>query len=365
MTTLRALAELVNGEVCGDDNVEVSGAATLQRARAGEISLLENAQYQKHLAQSQASAVVAHSNQPELGKPAILVPNPAAAFAAIVHYFRPLPKSRVFGVSSAAHVDSSAQLAPSVSVYPGAFIDSDVVIGERTIIHSGCRILAGTHIGSDCVIFPNVVLYEGTRIGNRVLIHAGAVIGAYGFGYSTQQGQHQLSPQLGYVEIGDDVEIGACTTIDRGTYDVTMIGEGTKIDNQVMVAHNCHIGRHNLLCSQVGIAGSCTTGDYVVMAGQAGVKDHVNLGDRVVLGAQAGVHSNIPAGETYFGSPARPEREQRMIMAALARLPAMRKTVVALERFCAQLQANTEQQSNIKQAGIERNRARGQQSDAA
>src|SRR5690606_14999477 len=149
---------------------------------------------------------------------------------------------------------------------------------DDSIIHSGVSILAGSRIGAGCTLFPNVVLYEGTLVGNRVIIHANTTIGAYGFGYATVNGRHQLSAQLGHVELEDDVEIGAGTTIDRGTYDPTVIGEGTKIDDQVMVAHNCRIGKHNLLCSQVGIAGSCTTGDYVVMAGQVGIRDHVHIG---------------------------------------------------------------------------------------
>jgi UDP-3-O-[3-hydroxymyristoyl] glucosamine N-acyltransferase len=359
MTTLRALAEMVNGETCGDDNVELDGASTLRWAQSGQISLLENDQYLRELAQSQASAVVATLNHRDLTKPAILVSNPAAAFAQIVRYFRPLPKSRFFGISTDAHIDPSAKLASGVVVYPHAFIDSDVVIGERTVIHSGCRILAGTRIGSDCTIFPNAVLYEGTQVGDRVIIHAGAVLGAYGFGYTTEQGRHRLSPQLGYVQINDDVEIGACSTIDRGTYDATVIGEGTKIDNQVMIGHNCHIGRNNVLCSQVGIAGSCNTGDYVIMAGQAGVRDHVDLCDGVVLGAQAGIHNHIKEAQRLFGSPAREEREQLVINAAITRLPAMRKQLMALERLCAQLQANS------KQAGIELHRDKEQQSDAA
>jgi UDP-3-O-[3-hydroxymyristoyl] glucosamine N-acyltransferase len=170
-----------------------------------------------------------------------------------------------------------------------------------------------------------------------VVIHANAVIGAYGFGYTLRDGAYCRSPQVGYVEIQDDVEIGACTTIDRGTFDATVIGQGTKIDNQVMIAHNCHIGRHNLLCSQVGIAGSCDTGDYVIMAGQVGVRDHVHIGTGVRLGAQAGVASDIPDGSCYFGSPARPEREERQILGGMAKIPEMRKQLKRLERLVQQL----------------------------
>ena len=167
-------------------------------------------------------------------------------------------------------------MAEDVDVHPLATIGDDVTIGAGSTIHSGVHIMAGSQIGEDVTIFPNAVLYENTVVGPRCLIHAGAVLGAYGFGYEQVEGRHRLTAQLGNVVLGADVEVGAGTTIDRGTYGPTVIGEGTKIDNLVMVAHNCHIGRHNMLCSQVGIAGSTTTGDYVVMAGQVGVRDHVH-----------------------------------------------------------------------------------------
>jgi UDP-3-O-[3-hydroxymyristoyl] glucosamine N-acyltransferase len=169
------------------------------------------------------------------------------------------------------------------------------------------------------------------------LIHAGAVLGAYGFGYKTVGGRHQLSAQLGWVELGADVDVGAGTTIDRGTYGPTRIGEGTKIDNQVMIAHNCRIGRHNLICSQAGVAGSCTTGDYVVLAGQVGVRDHVHIGDRAVVGAKGGVSGDVPAGEIYLGIPATPEREQKLKQAALSKLPEMRRQLKELERTVSRL----------------------------
>ena len=182
-------------------------------------------------------------------------------------------------------------------------------------------------------IFPNAVLYENTEVGPRCVIHANAVLGAYGFGYGFADGRHVLSAQLGNVVLGADVEIGAGATIDRGTYGPTTIGEGTKIDDLVMVAHNCRIGRHNMLCSQVGIAGSTTTGDYVVMAGQVGVRDHVHIGDRAVLGAMAGVTNDVPDGSRMIGIPATPEREQKIKQAALSKLPEMRRQLKQLQRI--------------------------------
>jgi UDP-3-O-[3-hydroxymyristoyl] glucosamine N-acyltransferase len=199
------------------------------------------------------------------------------------------------------------------------------------------RIMPDCVIGTGVTLYPNVVLYENTKIGDRVIIHAGAIIGGFGFGYRQVDGRHQLSAQLGNVEIAADVEIGAGTTIDRGTYGPTVIGEGTKIDNLVMIAHNCRIGRHNLICSQVGIAGSSTTGDYVVMAGQVGVRDHVHIGDRAVLCSKAGVSNDVRAGEEMLGIPAAPLRQAKLQMAAVSKLPEMRRQFRIMQRQLEEL----------------------------
>jgi len=172
-------------------------------------------------------------------------------------------------------------------------------------------------------IFPGAVLYENTVVGARSTIHAAAVLGAYGFGYDHVDGRFRLTAQLGNVIVGADVEIGAGTTIDRGTYGPTVIGDGTKIDDQVMIAHNCRLGRHNMLCSQVGIAGSSTTGDYVVLAGQVGVRDHVHVGSGAIVGAKGGIVNDVPEGSRYIGIPATPEREQKLKQAALSKLPGL------------------------------------------
>jgi len=271
------------------------------------------------------------------GLPFVTVSNVHASFAKIVEHFRPHTNNRPRGVSAAAHVSSTAQLGRDVVVYPTATIGDDVHVGDGAIIHPGVHILPGSRIGDNVTLFPNVVLYENTVIGNRVIIHAGAVLGSYGFGYETIDGRHKLSAQLGYVVIGDDVEIGAGTTIDRGTYGPTSIGQGTKIDNLVMVGHNCRIGRHNLLCSQVGIAGSVTTGDYVVIAGQVGLRDHIDIGERAMLGAKSGVMTNVPAESVYVGYPATVDREQKLMQVALAKLPEMRKQFKALQKQVAEL----------------------------
>jgi UDP-3-O-[3-hydroxymyristoyl] glucosamine N-acyltransferase len=336
---LAHFAHLVAGTLAGPGDLMITGAATLSAARPGDISLLDSTAKAHHLARSAASAAVVPRGFEAGVLPAIHVDDVHAAFAQIVRHFRPVRLVPRIGVSADAMVSASARLGAGVDVHAGATIGDDVEIGAGSTIHAGVRILPGCRIGEACTIFPNAVLYENTVIGARVIIHAGAVLGAYGFGYSVVEGRHQLSAQLGYVEVGDEVEIGACTTIDRGTYGPTVIGEGTKIDNQVMIAHNCRLGRHNLICSQAGIAGSTTTGDYVVMAGQAGVRDHVHIGDRAVLGAKAGVPNDVPADSVVFGSPARPEREQKLIFAAEARLPEFRKQLKQLQATVNELQA--------------------------
>jgi UDP-3-O-[3-hydroxymyristoyl] glucosamine N-acyltransferase len=270
-------------------------------------------------------------------KPYVSVSNVHASFARIVEQFRPASNHRALGVSADAHVSGTARLGPRVAIHAGATIGEDVTVGAGTVIHSGVRVLDGCRIGENVVLFPNVVLYEQTVLGDRVIVHAGAVLGAYGFGYHLEEGRHVRGAQLGYVEVADDVEIGANTAIDRGTYGPTLIGAGTKIDNLVMIAHNCRIGRHNLICSQVGIAGSCTTGDYVVMAGQTGLRDHIQIGDGVILGAKSGVMHSILEPGAWLGIPATPEREQMVKLAATAKLPEMRKEFRALQRQVAEL----------------------------
>lgn len=333
-TTLAALAEIVGGRLVGNapGELPLGGAATLDDAQPGDITLLDSPEKAQRLARSRAGAVLVPRDFVPDHPPSIEVDDVHAAFTAVVVHFRPKRQSARGGVFPGAIVSRLANLGEDVEVHPGATIGDDVEIGPHTTIHSGVQIMAGCKIGQYVTIYPAAVLYENTIVGDRSVIHAGAVLGAHGFGYRLIGGQHQLSAQLGYVQIGCDVEIGACSTIDRGTYSATVIGDGTKIDNQVQIAHNCRLGRHNLICSQVGVAGSTTTGDYVVMAGQVGVRDHVHIGAGAVLGAQAGVANSVPDGAHMLGSPAMPIREQRVQFAILARLPDMRKQIKDLQR---------------------------------
>jgi UDP-3-O-[3-hydroxymyristoyl] glucosamine N-acyltransferase len=338
-TTLGELARLVGGDLRGDARIELTGAATIDVARPGEITLADHPDRARGLVASLASAVIASPEVECGGKPSIVVADVHAAFATAVRHFRPLRIAPRMGISPLAAISPSARLGANVDVHPGATLGEGVVVGAHTTIHSGVRIMADCVIGAGVTLFPNAVLYENTRIGDRTTIHAGAVIGAYGFGYRLVDGRHQLSAQLGHVEIANDVEIGAGTTIDRGAYGPTVIGEGTKIDNLVMIAHNCRLGRHNLICSQVGVAGSTTTGDYVIMAGQVGVRDHVHIGDRAVLCSKAGVSNDVRAGEEMLGIPATPLRQAKLQMAAVAKLPEMRRQFRIMQRQLAEIRA--------------------------
>jgi UDP-3-O-[3-hydroxymyristoyl] glucosamine N-acyltransferase len=338
--TVGQIAVWTRGEVCGDASVELCGLATIDRAGPGTLTFANGkTAWDRFLRSPAAAAVVSGLTVPRCDRPVVVVPDAEAAFAALVSRFQKRFAGQACGVSPHALISSTARIGQNVTIEAGAFVGNEARIGDGCRILSGARIMEGCVLGRDVTIFPNVVVYDHCTIGERVLIHAGAVIGAYGFGYRTRAGRHELGPQLGRVLIGDDVEIGANTTIDRGTFDDTVIGEGSKLDDQVMIGHNCVIGRHNLICSQVGIAGSSRTGDHVVMAGQVGIGDHLEIGDRVTLCAKAGVMHSIPAGETHAGAPSMPAREQLQLWALTGKLPELKQRIRELEAAIKQLAA--------------------------
>lgn len=338
-STVEQLAALVQGKVHGQGAQVVEAARALQEAGPRDITFIEQERNLRLLKDCRAGAlVVPPSVVGRLGAEdrdrfaLIEVNDPLLAFVSLVQFLHGQPSTPPVGVDPLAKVARTAQLGPDCTVMPFAVIGEGCVLGARCVIHSGVVLGPNCRLGDDVILYPNAVLYHGTILGHRVIVHANAVLGADGFGYRFQNGRHAKVPQLGHVEIADDVEIGACTTIDRGTFQATRIGEGTKIDNHVMIAHNCRIGQHNLLISQVGIAGSCSTGDYVVMAGQVGVADHVNIGDRAVIGAGSGVPSDIPAGQRVLGYPCWPERDARRVFGSLPLLPGVCKDIREIKR---------------------------------
>jgi UDP-3-O-[3-hydroxymyristoyl] glucosamine N-acyltransferase len=283
-------------------------------------------------------------------RPTIEVSDVHQAFAIIILHFRPQRTQRRLGVSPQAAIDPSARLAGNVEVLPLAFVGPDVELAEGVVLHPGVRIGAGCKIGAGTTIFSNAVLYDDTVVGKDCIIHSNAVLGAYGFGYKPDSAGLKLSSQLGWVELGDHVEVGAGTTIDRGTYGPTIIGSGTKIDNLVMIAHNCRIGQHNMICSQVGVAGSTSTGEWVIMAGQCGLRDHIHIGDGAVLGARSGVSNDVPAKQTVLGEPAIDLKQRKLQLASMSKLPEMRKQVKRLLKRVEELEqgsrASTDESSS-------------------
>jgi UDP-3-O-[3-hydroxymyristoyl] glucosamine N-acyltransferase len=324
-TTVRQLAALVNGTVVGDADLPITAACPLGEAGPGSISFVENDRHLHELHRCRASAVVVPSSWPANGWTVIQVADPLTAFVAIVRHLQGHAAPPPHGIDPLASVHPTARVGPEASVFPFARIGEASTVGARCQLHSGAVVGRRCRLGDDVVLYPNAVLYDGTVLGDRVIVHANAVLGADGFGFRLHDGRHVKVDQLGHVEVGDDVEIGACTTIDRGTFQATRIGAGTKIDNLVQVGHNCRVGRHNLFVSQMGIAGSSSTGDHVVIAGQVGIVDHVHIGDRSMIGAKAGVTKDVPPDQRMLGAPATPERDQKRILISLEKLPEMRR----------------------------------------
>jgi UDP-3-O-[3-hydroxymyristoyl] glucosamine N-acyltransferase len=336
--TLSELATIVGGNVIGDGSFLLSGVAPLQNATPTELTFLERADRVQLLQRkSKAGAVIVPDGVVPEGFALIQVANVLEAFEKIAALFSPPREESIHGVSDRASIHPSVKLGNNVAIGHFAVIGEDTELGNDAVIHAGVQVKAGCKIGDGTTVYSNAVLYRGTVVGCRCIIHSGAVIGAFGFGYDSSKGVHKLSAQLGNVVIGDDVEIGSCSTIDRATYGSTLVGDGTKIDNLVMIGHNCKIGKYNLICAHTGIAGSTTTGDYVVMAGRVGVKDHVHIGDRAVLGAMSGIIADVEPDVRIVGIPATPEKEQMRIQIALQRLPELRKEFKELRRAVEEL----------------------------
>ena len=342
VATVEQLAALVRGRLVGDGSLAIRSARTVGEAGPGDITFIESERFVKLLKASPASAAIVgpHFNLGRQDAGASLtvieVDDPMAAFLMVRTHLNGGVAPRWTGVHPQAWVAPTAQVGQDVAIYPFAYVGDGVVVGDGSTLHPGAVIGDRCRLGKDCIVHPNAVLYADVILGDRVEVHSGSVLGGDGFGYRQIEGRHVKVPHTGRLEVENDVEIGSNCTIDRATFETSRVGEGTKIDNLVMVGHNNQIGRHNLLCGQVGIAGSCKTGDYVVIAGQAGIKDNTQIGHRVVVGAQAGVHRSIPDGQNVLGSPAIPIREQRRLFQVIARLPEMHRQ---LRELTAQLAA--------------------------
>ena len=340
--TLSELADHVHGRVIGDGQAVIDRVAPIDEAGTGAITFLANPRYQQFLSTSAASAIivapgVVKDPPSEAGRGYLEAANPYLAFARILQLYH-TPPALEPQVSSLAYVDRSAMLAENVTLFPHVFVGARVKVGRRTVLHPGVFLGADSEVGDDSVLHANVVVREGCRIGNRVILHAGVVVGSDGFGYVRDGNVRVKIPQVGIVEIEDDVEIGANTTIDRATLGQTLIRRGAKIDNLVQIAHNVTIGEDSVIAAQAGIAGSTRVGRNVTLAGQVGVVNHIEIGDDATIGPQSGVPQSVPPGAMLSGGiAAAPHREWLKVMALLPQLPKLWALVRALEKQVSRL----------------------------
>jgi len=328
---LKELALWVDGTVVGDGEIEISGVAAIEEAQAGEITFIAHPKYLPNLSQTHASAVIVSKEVTQADKALLCVTHPKLAFARILTLFSQKPYQPK-GIDFHSWISPTARLGKDLTVYPFVFIGDRCSIGDRVTLYPGVYVGEDSSIGEDSILYPNVSVYSRTIIGNRVILHGGVVVGSDGFGYEKEGKKNVKIPQVGGVEIEDDVEIGANTTIDRATFSKTVIRRGVKIDNLVQVAHNAAIGEDSIIVAQVGISGSAKIGSNVTLAGQVGVVPQVEIGDNVMVGAQAGVTHDLPANQGYLGSPALPHREFLRAITTFPKLPEMKKTLLDLEK---------------------------------
>lgn len=334
---LEQLAGAIGAHVDGDAGARARGICALDDLRPGCVVFLEKPRDAARL-QGAAPAAVICSNHIDLpGYNLLRCDNPRAAFARALRVFHPEPEAAP-GAHPAAAVHETATLGAGVSVAACAVVGPGARIGANTRIGAGCVVGGGVSMGENCVLHPNSTVLDNCELGARVILHSGAVIGADGFGYMQQDGEHVKMPQVGRVVIEDDVEIGANSCVDRATIGETRIGAGTKIDNLVQIGHNCRIGRGVIICGGAGISGSCDVGDGAVLAGQAGVADHVTIGARAIIGGKSAVMNNVPAGKFYSGIPAAPHRETMKAYSLIARL----------QEFSARVSAISEDLEDLK-----------------
>lgn len=329
---LSDLAARAGARLDGDGDVVVTGVAPIEEAGPGQVTFLANPKYTPFARASAASAIIAKARVEGARTAFLLSDNPYLTFALVVELFHP-PARRPPGISPASSIHPGARLGKDVTVSPFAVVEKGAVVGDRTVLFPGVIVGEDAVVGEDCLLYPHVVLYHGVRIGSRVILHAGCVIGSDGFGFALAQEGFRKIPQVGTVEIGDDVEIGANTTVDRAALGVTRIGKGTKLDNLVQVGHNVVIGSATAIAAQTGISGSCKVGNRVMIGGQAGLAGHLEVEDGIMLGAKCGVPETLRASEAkvWSGIPAMPHPTWLRMAMLLPRLPELFRRVKRLE----------------------------------
>lgn len=335
---LEELAQRLGCRLEGDGDREVNAVRDLDEAGPKDLSFVAREAYVSRLQNSAAGAVILGEGWPPVDRPALRTPNPHLALARALSIFHPEPVP-VPGIHPSAVTAADARVASDACVGPLCVLGPGTEVGPGTVLEAQVAVGARVRIGAWCRIHPHVTLRDDVVLGDRVIIHSGAVVGADGFGYARDGHRYAKIPQVGRVVIEDDVEIGANVCIDRATLQETRIGRGTKIDNLVQIGHNVHIGADSAIVAQTGISGSVRIGSRVTLAGQVGVVDHVEIGDDVIVGAQAGVTKDVPPRSTVLGAPAVPHTEFKRQIAAMARLPELRKALRALEERLAALEA--------------------------
>ncbi len=336
--SLEQLVERVGGDIRGDPQKIISGAAPFEDAGKEDITFADSPRMLKKMDQASAGAVIVPLRfQKQVSTNLVVSDNPRLAFARCMHLFFP-PRPSLPGISRTASIGRSFSFGTDISIGPCAVIADNVRMGSRVTVHSHVVIEDGVCIGDDVILYPNVTVLERCRIGDRVIIGSGSVIGSDGYGFTPDGEKHYKIPQTGYVQIDDDVEIGACNTIDRATFGKTWIKSGVKTDNLVHIAHNVVIGEHTLIVAQVGIAGSATIGSNVILAGQAGVVGHISVGDRAMVGPQAGVSRSVPPGALVSGSPEMPHRLWLRVQQVVPRLPELKKRIAEMEKRISALE---------------------------
>ncbi|MCF8025380.1 MAG: UDP-3-O-(3-hydroxymyristoyl)glucosamine N-acyltransferase [Desulfobacteraceae bacterium] len=338
---LSELLSLIQGEpadISGDPQKVVSRAAPFDQADGEAITFADNSGLLRKVKDCGAGAVIVPRRFAESAETNLVYSdNPRLAFARVMHYFYP-PDRMFSGISPLAAVGKNFRYGDMAAVAPLAFIGDNVVLGSRAVVHPHACIADDVRIGDDTEIMSNVSISKGCVIGSRVTIQPGTVVGSDGFGYTPDQGCHFKIPQVGIVQIDDDVEIGACNTIDRATFGKTLICKGVKTDNQVHIAHNVTIGEYSIVVAQVGIAGSTSVGKNVILAGQAGIGGHISIGDGAVVGPQAGVARDVEAGKTVSGTPEMPHGHWLRVQKVISRLPEMKKQITDVEKRLASLE---------------------------
>lgn len=336
--TLAEIAAIVEGDVVGDQKLVITGLSGIKEANPGDLTFIANPKYISLLKTTKASAILTPRGIDVPGRNIIRTEHPSLAFAHIASLMVDKDVFSPKGVHKAAVIAKDAVIGKNVAIGPCSVIESQAVIGDNTVIYSGCYVGHRTTLGKNCLIYPDVTIRECITTGDRVIIHSGTVVGSDGFGYVWTKGKHEKIPQAGTVIIENDVEIGANVTIDRARFDKTIIGEGSKIDNLVQIAHNVIMGKHCIIISQVGISGSVVIGEGVILGGQVGVHGHLTIGKGVVAASRAVITKSIAPGQKISGFPAQPLPTEQRFQAALRRVPDHIKAIRDLTKRVEELE---------------------------